>query len=131
MRPINVDIRDMTVYPKVVPKNNIRKYVPTRAATPSGPFFARPPPCRPPPCRPGRAGASVAARNARHWNWGWAMADRRETIGFDDFLKLDIRVGTVVRAEPFAEARQPAYKVWVDFGAELGVKKTSAQATAH
>ena len=62
--------------------------------------------------------------------WG-AMADRRETIGFDDFLKLDIRVGTVVKAEPYAEARQPAYKVWVDFGAALGVKKTSAQATAH
>ncbi len=59
------------------------------------------------------------------------MADRRETIGFDDFLKLDIRVGTVVKAEPYPEARQPAYKVWVDFGAELGVKKTSAQATAH
>ncbi len=59
------------------------------------------------------------------------MADRRETIGFDDFLKLDIRVGTGVKAEPYPEARQPAYKVWVDFGAEFGVKKTSAQATAH
>ncbi len=54
-----------------------------------------------------------------------------ETIGFDDFLKLDIRVGTVIRAEPFPEARRPAYKVWVDFGAEIGVRKTSAQATAH
>ena len=59
------------------------------------------------------------------------MVDKRETIGFDDFLKLDIRVGTVVKAEPYPEARQPAYKVWVDFGAEFGVKKTSAQATAH
>ncbi len=59
------------------------------------------------------------------------MADRRETIGFDDFLKLDIRVGTVLKAEPYPEARQPTIKVWVDFGAELGVKKTSAQATAH
>ncbi len=59
------------------------------------------------------------------------MADRRETIGFDDFLKLDIRVGTVLKAEPYPEARQPAYKVWVDFGAEFGVKKASAQATAH
>ncbi len=59
------------------------------------------------------------------------MADRRETIGFDDFLKLDIRVGTVVKAEPYPEARQPACKVWVDFGAEFGVKKTSAQVTAH
>jgi tRNA-binding protein len=59
------------------------------------------------------------------------MADSHETIGFDDFLKLDVRVGTVVKAEPYPEARQPAYKVWVDFGAEFGVKKTSAQATAH
>jgi len=59
------------------------------------------------------------------------MVDRRETIGFDDFLKLDIRVGTVVKAEPYPEARQPAYKVWVDFGAEFGVKKTSAQVTVH
>ena len=54
-----------------------------------------------------------------------------ETIGFDDFLKVDIRVGTVIRAEPYPEARRPAYKVWVDFGAEIGIKKTSAQATAH
>ncbi len=59
------------------------------------------------------------------------MVDKRETIGFDDFLKLDIRVGTVVKAEPYPQARQPAIKVWVDFGAELGVKKTSAQVTAH
>ena len=63
--------------------------------------------------------------------WGRAMVDSHETIGFDDFLKLDIRVGTVVKAEPYPEARQPAYKVWVDFGAEFGVKKTSAQATAR
>ncbi len=54
-----------------------------------------------------------------------------ETIGFDDFLKLDIRVGTVVKAELYAEARRQAYKVWVDFGAGIGVRKTSAQATAH
>ncbi len=54
-----------------------------------------------------------------------------ETIGFEDFLKVDIRVGTVVGAEPYPEARRPAYKVWVDFGEEIGVKKTSAQATAH
>jgi tRNA-binding protein len=59
------------------------------------------------------------------------MSGADETIGFEDFLKIDIRVGTVVRAEPYPEARRPAYKVWVDFGAELGVKKTSAQATAH
>ncbi len=59
------------------------------------------------------------------------MGGARATSGFDDFLKLDVRVGTVVKAEPYPEARQPSYKVWVDFGAELGVKKTSAQATAH
>ncbi len=59
------------------------------------------------------------------------MSDASETIGFDDFLKVDIRVGTVVRAEPYPEARRPAYKVWVDFGEEIGVRKTSAQATAH
>ncbi len=59
------------------------------------------------------------------------MSGASETIGFDDFRKVDIRVGTVVKAEPYPEARRPAYKVWVDFGAGIGVKKTSAQATAH
>jgi tRNA-binding protein len=59
------------------------------------------------------------------------MSAAGETIGFEDFLKVDIRVGTVVRAEPYPEARRPAYKVWVNFGDAIGVKKTSAQATAH
>ena len=59
------------------------------------------------------------------------MSGAGGTIGFDDFLKLDIRVGTVVKAEPYPEARRPAYKVWVDFGAGIGVKKASAQVTAH
>ena len=59
------------------------------------------------------------------------MGGERETIGFDDFLKLDIRVGTVVKAEPYPEAQRPAIKVWVDFGAELGVRKASARVTAH
>jgi tRNA-binding protein len=52
-------------------------------------------------------------------------------ITFDDFLKVDIRVGTVVKADPFPEARKPALKLWVDFGDDLGVKKTSAQITGH
>ena len=52
-------------------------------------------------------------------------------ITYADFEKLDIRVGTVVDARPFPEARKPAIQLWIDFGAALGVKKSSAQITVH
>ncbi len=52
-------------------------------------------------------------------------------ISYDDFEKVDLRSGTVTKVESFPRAKKPAYKVWVDFGGEIGIKQTSAQVTTH
>lgn len=53
------------------------------------------------------------------------------TISYDEFEKVDLRSGIILKVEPFPRAKKPAYKVWVDFGDEIGVKQTSAQITVH
>jgi tRNA-binding protein len=61
---------------------------------------------------------------------GMTSTKPRAPISIDDFLRVDVRTGKVIRAQPFAKARKPSYQLWIDFG-ELGVKKSSAQLTDH
>ncbi|MBN8809422.1 MAG: tRNA-binding protein [Sphingomonas sp.] len=58
-------------------------------------------------------------------------APAAETIAFDDWLKVDVRIGTVTAADPFPEARKPAYKLTIDFGPAIGTKRSSVQITEH
>ena len=59
------------------------------------------------------------------------LGDKYLIISYDDFEKVDLRSGTIIKTEIFPRAKKPAYKIWVDFGIEIGIKQTSAQVTVH
>lgn len=59
------------------------------------------------------------------------MLNIKPIISYDDFEKIDLRSGTIIKTEPFLKAKKPAYKIWADFGSDIGILQTSAQVTVH